>query len=116
MSLTKLSLAWNNLIIPGQGELFSDIPAAEGKIANLFYSVRELRCTLTFSWYRYVNVIQIERQLCTDSYIYAIPELRHFFCNRRMPNLLSFIDVRLFSGIYYLFAPIKMWPTILEYL
>jgi hypothetical protein len=42
MSLTKLSLAVNNLIIPGQGELLvSDIPAGEGKTANLF-----LQCTL----------------------------------------------------------------------
>jgi hypothetical protein len=36
--LTKLSLAGNNLIIPGQrpGSLVSDIPAGDGKIANLF--------------------------------------------------------------------------------
>jgi hypothetical protein len=37
MSLTKLSLVGNNLIIPGQGEFgYSDIPAGVGKI---FYSV-----------------------------------------------------------------------------
>jgi hypothetical protein len=36
MSLTKLSLAGNNFIIPGQGDLVSDIPAWEGKITNLF--------------------------------------------------------------------------------
>jgi hypothetical protein len=44
MSLTKLSLAWNNLIILGrESKLFhareslvSDIPAGDGKIANLF--------------------------------------------------------------------------------
>jgi hypothetical protein len=37
MSLTKLSPAGNNLIIPGQ----SDIPAGEEKIGNLFYSVKK---------------------------------------------------------------------------
>jgi hypothetical protein len=36
---TKLSLAGNNLIIPGQGELVSDILAGDGKIVNFFYSV-----------------------------------------------------------------------------
>jgi hypothetical protein len=40
MSLTKLSLVVNNQIIPGQGEL-SDIPAGDGKMANLFYSVAD---------------------------------------------------------------------------
>jgi hypothetical protein len=40
MSLTKLSLVGNNLIIPGQREsLVSDIPVGDEKIANLFYSV-----------------------------------------------------------------------------
>jgi hypothetical protein len=40
MSLTKLSLAGNNLIIPGQEEFdYSDIPAGDGKNDNLFYSV-----------------------------------------------------------------------------
>jgi hypothetical protein len=34
MSLTKLSQAGNNLIIPGRRE----IPVGYGKIANLFYS------------------------------------------------------------------------------
>ncbi len=38
MSLTNLPLAGNNLIIPGQGE-FGDIPAEDGKINNLFYSI-----------------------------------------------------------------------------
>ncbi len=37
MSLTKLSLAGNNLIIPGQEELVSEkILAGDGKTANLF--------------------------------------------------------------------------------
>jgi hypothetical protein len=35
MSLTKLSLAGNSLIIPGQGQFSCDIPAGDGKIANL---------------------------------------------------------------------------------
>ncbi len=40
MSLTKLSLAGNNLIIPGQREFgFSDIPAGDGNIANHFFTV-----------------------------------------------------------------------------
>ncbi len=43
-SVTKLSVARNNLINPGMGEygywlLVSDIPAGDGKIANLFYCV-----------------------------------------------------------------------------
>ncbi len=39
MSLIKLSLAGNNEIITGQGEFVSYIPAGEGKIDNLFYSI-----------------------------------------------------------------------------
>jgi hypothetical protein len=39
MSLIKLSLDRNNLIIRAHGELVSDIPAADGKTVNLFYSV-----------------------------------------------------------------------------
>ncbi len=47
MSLTKLSLAGNNLIIPGQGEFGKcDIPPGEGKIANLFYSVAVVCCSV----------------------------------------------------------------------
>jgi hypothetical protein len=39
-SLTKLSLALNYYyIIPGQGELVSDIPAGDGKNDKLFYNV-----------------------------------------------------------------------------
>jgi hypothetical protein len=49
MSLTKPSLVGNNFIIPGipdQGEFgYSDIPAGDEKIANLFYSVeRDYQC------------------------------------------------------------------------
>jgi hypothetical protein len=41
MSLTKLSLAGNNLIIPGQREFgYSDIPSGDGKTVHLF-----LQCT-----------------------------------------------------------------------
>ncbi len=36
MSLIKLCPARNNLIIPGQESLVSDIPAGDGKIATLF--------------------------------------------------------------------------------
>jgi hypothetical protein len=38
-TLTKLSLDGNNLIILVLKELVSDIPAGDGKTANLFYSV-----------------------------------------------------------------------------
>jgi len=38
MSLTKISLTGNNLIIPGLEE-FGGIQAGDGKIANLLYSV-----------------------------------------------------------------------------
>jgi hypothetical protein len=43
MSLTKLRLDRNNsvIIIPAQGEFGSDIPARDGKLANLF-----LRCSV----------------------------------------------------------------------
>jgi hypothetical protein len=40
MSLTKLFLAGNNLVIPGQKYLVSDIPPGDRKISNIFYSVR----------------------------------------------------------------------------
>ncbi len=40
MSLTKLYLAENNLNIPDRESLVSDIPAGDGKTANLF-----LHCT-----------------------------------------------------------------------
>jgi hypothetical protein len=36
MSLTKHSLAGNNLIIPGQGEFIRYIPAEDRKIADFF--------------------------------------------------------------------------------
>jgi hypothetical protein len=48
MSLTKLSLAGNNLIIPGQGELVSDIPAGTGKLIA-FYSVCSPTLPSTFA-------------------------------------------------------------------
>jgi hypothetical protein len=40
MSLTKLSLAGNNLCILSRESLVSNIPAEDGKIGTLFYSVR----------------------------------------------------------------------------
>jgi hypothetical protein len=39
MSITILSLAGNNLIIPGPGCLVSDIPAGDGISLTFFYSV-----------------------------------------------------------------------------
>ncbi len=44
VSLTKLSVAGNDLVIPGQGE-FGDIPAGDGKMTNLF-----LQCIYTSMW------------------------------------------------------------------
>ncbi len=41
MSLTKLSLAWNDLIIPGQVESGKWHPAWNGKIVNLFLQCRK---------------------------------------------------------------------------
>jgi hypothetical protein len=41
MSLTKLSLAGKNLIIPGQGE-FGDIPAGGMENCYLFFTVQAL--------------------------------------------------------------------------
>ncbi len=43
MSLTKLSLAENNLHIPGQGEFDSNILGVDGKTPNFFYSVATIR-------------------------------------------------------------------------
>jgi hypothetical protein len=43
MSLTKLSLAGNNLIIPGRESLVSVIPAGNGKPLTFFYSVKGLQ-------------------------------------------------------------------------
>ncbi len=43
MSLTKLSLAGKNLIIPGQGEFGQWHPPGDGKIDKFFYSVRRRR-------------------------------------------------------------------------
>jgi hypothetical protein len=43
MSLTKLSLAGDNLIFPPREKLASDIQAGDGKIPNLF-----LQCIQTF--------------------------------------------------------------------
>jgi hypothetical protein len=48
MSLTEPSLAGNNLIIPVLGE-FGDIPAGDGKNANLFFKCRRPPWRLSFS-------------------------------------------------------------------
>jgi hypothetical protein len=47
MSLTKLSLAGNNLIFLGQGE-FGDIPAVDEKIVNLFLQCMSLETFYLF--------------------------------------------------------------------
>ena len=39
MSLTKLPLVSYDVIIRAQGEFGSDIPAGDGKLANLFFTV-----------------------------------------------------------------------------
>jgi hypothetical protein len=47
MSLTKLPLGRNNSVMtslfPPKGEFGSDIPAGDGKLANLFFTVYGLR-------------------------------------------------------------------------
>ncbi len=59
MSLTKLSLVWNSLIIkiiiiiklfPARESLVSDIPAGDGKIDNLFYTLFSVSCGLVLNW------------------------------------------------------------------
>ncbi len=54
MSHTKLSLAGNYLVFPPRESLVSDIPAGDGKTADLFYSVltAKLFCTWRFKSYR----------------------------------------------------------------
>jgi hypothetical protein len=54
MSLTKLSLGGN---IPAQVEFFSDMPAGDGKIVKLFYSV----------WFGYI--FQLLRDWGDDYYL-----------------------------------------------
>ncbi len=51
MSLTKISLGGGGdtlKLFPARESLFSDILAGDGKIANLFYSVRALRAPFDF--------------------------------------------------------------------
>jgi hypothetical protein len=40
-----VSLAGNNLIIPGHGDLVSDIPTGDGKNDNLFFTVYKYSAT-----------------------------------------------------------------------
>jgi hypothetical protein len=52
LSLTKLSLAVNIKIIPGQGEFrYDEIPGGDGKIANIF-----LQCTLCLLRYPQIKL------------------------------------------------------------
>ncbi len=68
MSLTKLSLAGNNLIIPGQTEFVRDIPTGDRKTANLF-----LQCTLT-DIHNPVNLLQgIFNSPYISSQIHSLP-------------------------------------------
>ncbi len=58
MSLTKLSLVGNNLIIPGQGEFGKWHPHLGRKTANLFYSVGHvLRILCTLSEESHTNLL-----------------------------------------------------------
>jgi hypothetical protein len=41
MSLTKFPLAGNISLFPARESLASDIPAGDGKLENLFYSVEK---------------------------------------------------------------------------
>jgi hypothetical protein len=76
------------------------------QFANLFYSVLELQCTLTFSWLQvckcYTNTVQ--RQLCTEIPIYM--QSRSLDISPATEECLIcflFMDARLLSGIYQLF-------------
>jgi hypothetical protein len=48
MSLTKLSLAGKNLIIPGQRKFGKWHPGWDGKTANIFYSVNVCLANILF--------------------------------------------------------------------
>jgi hypothetical protein len=93
MSLTKLSLAGNNLIIPARESLVSDIPAVTGKTI-IFFTVYRMNIKL-YAWYAYVNE---ERPWgCVEGYLgtTALPEgsriqLDHpDFRKRTVRNLLK---------------------------
>ncbi len=51
MSLNKLSLAGNNLMIPGRENLVCDIPAGDGKIANFFLQCRSRAKNVLYLFY-----------------------------------------------------------------
>jgi hypothetical protein len=48
MSLTKLSLEGNKELFQARESLVNDIPAGDGKLANLFYSVEHSRLYIFF--------------------------------------------------------------------
>ncbi len=67
MPLTKLSLAGKNYIILSQGEFGYDIPAGEGKIAKLFFTVyHDWKLWELFS-YRVCSILEIgqSKHFCT---------------------------------------------------
>ncbi len=71
MSLVTLSMAGNNLIIPGQGELVNDIPAGDGKVDNLFYSV--------LSSAQSGNILSVTRQGVGGFTVYKAESVVDFF-------------------------------------
>jgi hypothetical protein len=59
----KLSLAVNNLIIPGQGEFGNDIQAGNGKTANLFF-----HCTCRLMTFPYDDPDKFTGAICILSF------------------------------------------------
>ncbi len=55
LSLTKLSLAGNNLIIPARESLVSDVPAGDGKIKTHFLQSNVFSESLKFEKPRWSN-------------------------------------------------------------
>jgi hypothetical protein len=69
-SLTKLSLAGNNLLFPDMQSLVRDIPAGDRKISNLFYSVlyiiRLIKTHFSrFFWVKKLNFYLLHGVDCT---------------------------------------------------
>ncbi len=63
MLLDKHYLAGNNLIIPGQGGFGCNIPAGDGKIADLFYSVTSAMNTASVQLYTGGKYSQLHDEL-----------------------------------------------------
>ncbi len=85
MSLTKLFLAWKIIkLFPGRESLVSDIPAGDGKIDNLFYSVREVK---SYSLVRRLRPHCPEESSCFPPYLQKNHLVKKWtFVSLRLPN------------------------------